>query len=296
MAGGAPSNQTVTQSTVPEEFRPYQNQIWNYGMNAIGDMSPEDTQSPYGDVAGMNQSQLTALGMTQGLALSGSPLQMNAQGYANEQLQGGGFNPYATEANAYMGQNPFLDKMVGDVTSNMSNAYESGTRATRDAQFARSGGYGSSAWDAQRTRDEGAFAGALGSTVNNLYGDQYNKSANLYEQGLNRATTDYRQGQQNNNALLGMVPGLQNMDWQNIEKLMGAGDREYAYSQANLDALNNNWQNYNNFGLNQTDRYGALLRNILGTSGQSTTTTSGGGGGMGGMLGGGLMGLLGGMM
>lgn len=100
---------------------------------------------------------------------------MNAQGYANEQLQGGGVNPYTTEANAYMGQNPFLDKMVGDVTANMSNAYESGTRATRDAQFARSGGYGSSAWDAQRTRDEGAFSGALGSTLNNMYGDQYNR-------------------------------------------------------------------------------------------------------------------------
>ena len=114
---------------------------------------------------------------------------------------------------------------------------------------------------------------------------------------MNRATTDYRQGQQNNNALLGMVPGLQSMDWQNIEKLMGAGDREYAYSQANLDALNNNWRNYNDFGLNQINNYGALLRGVLGTSGQSTTTSSGGGGNsMGGMLGGGLMGLLGGMM
>ena len=168
----------------------------------------------------------------------------------------------------------------------MANAYETGTRATRDAQAARSGNYGSSSWDAQRTRDEGAFNASVGTTLNNLYGDQYNKSAQLYESGLNRATTDYRQGQQNNNQLLGLVPGLQNMDWQNIDKLMGVGNQQYAYQQSLLDGMNNDWTNFNNFGLNQTDRYGALLRNILGTSGQSTTTTSGGRGGMGGLLGG----------
>ena len=52
----------------------------------------------------------------------------------------------------------------------MANAYETGTRATRDAQAARMGGYGSSGWDAQRQRDEGAFAQQLGNTMNQLYG------------------------------------------------------------------------------------------------------------------------------
>ena len=70
-----------------------------------------------------------------------------------------------------MGDNPYLQATAQNVAGNMANAYETGTRATRDAQAARMGGYGSSGWDAQRQRDEGAFAQQLGNTMNQLYGD-----------------------------------------------------------------------------------------------------------------------------
>ena len=123
------------------------------------------------------------------------------------------------------------------------------------------GGYGSSGWDAQRQRDEGAFAQQLGNTMNQLYGDEYNRSANLYEQGLNRATNAYTASQQNNNQLLSQIPNLIGLDWQNIQQLQNAGDRQYAYQQTLLDSLNNDYQNYNNFGVNQNNMLGQLLRN-----------------------------------
>lgn len=285
MAGSPPSSTTSVTTNIPAWAEPYQQQIWQQGYDAIGNLTAEDTQSPYGTISPWNQAQQTATDMQMGLALDGNPLQYAGQGFAYNTLMNGGQNPYANQANPYVGDNPYLQATAQNVAGNMANAYETGTRATRDAQAARMGGYGSSGWDAQRQRDEGAFAQQLGNTMNQLYGDEYNRSANLYEQGLNRATNAYTASQQNNNQLLSQIPNLIGLDWQNIQQLQNAGDRQYAYQQTLLDSLNNDYQNYNNFGVNQNNMLGQLLRNMMGTGG-STTTTSGGRSNMGGLLGG----------
>ena len=292
MAGSPPSSTTSVTTNIPAWAEPYQQQIWQQGYDAIGNLTAEDTQSPYGTISPWNQAQQTATDMQMGLALAGNPLQYAGQGFAYNTLMNGGqnpyadqANPYADQANPYVGDNPYLQATAQNVAGNMANAYETGTRATRDAQAARMGGYGSSGWDAQRQRDEGAFAQQLGNTMNQLYGDEYNRSANLYEQGLNRATNAYTASQQNNNQLLSQIPNLIGLDWQNIQQLQSAGDRQYAYQQTLLDSLNNDYQNYNNFGVNQNNMLGQLLRNMMGTGG-STTTTSGGRSNMGGLLGG----------
>ena len=102
---------------------------------------------------------------------------------------------------------------------------------------------------------------------------------------MNRATNAYTASQQNNNQLLSQIPNLIGLDWQNIQQLQNAGDRQYAYQQTLLDSLNNDYQNYNNFGINQNNMLGQLLRNLAGTGG-SVTTTGGGRSNMGGLLGG----------
>ena len=303
MAGSPPSSTTSVTTNIPAWAEPYQQQIWQQGYDAIGNLTAEDTQSPYGTISPWNQAQQTATDMQMGLALAGNPLQYAGQGFAYNTLMNGGqnpyadqANPYADQANPYVGDNPYLQATAQNVAGNMANAYETGTRATRDAQAARMGGYGSSGWDAQRQRDEGAFAQQLGNTMNQLYGDEYNRSANLYEQGLNRSANLYEQGlnratnaytasQQNNNQLLSQIPNLIGLDWQNIQQLQNAGDRQYAYQQTLLDSLNNDYQNYNNFGINQNNMLGQLLRNLAGTGG-SVTTTGGGRSNMGGLLGG----------
>ena len=303
MSGSQPSSTTSVTSSIPEWAKPYQQAIWQQGYDAIGNLTAEDTQSPYGTISPWNQAQQIATDMQMGLALAGNPLQYAGQSFAYNTLMNGGqnpyadqANPYADQANPYVGDNPYLQATAQNVAGNMANAYETGTRATRDAQAARMGGYGSSGWDAQRQRDEGAFAQQLGNTMNQLYGDEYNRSANLYEQGLNRSANLYEQGlnratnaytasQQNNNQLLSQIPNLIGLDWQNIQQLQNAGDRQYAYQQTLLDSLNNDYQNYNNFGINQNNMLGQLLRNLAGTGG-SVTTTGGGRSNMGGLLGG----------
>lgn len=271
MAGSPPSQTTSVTTNIPEWMRPYQEQIWNQQYGAINNLTPEDTQSPYGTISPWNQAQQTATDMQMGMALNPNPLQYGAQGYAFDQLTNGGVNPYATQSNDYMGFSPQFDQMAGNIANKIAGAYETGTRATRDAQASRMGGYGSSAWDAQRQRDEAAFADNLGNTMNNLYNDQWNRSAQLNESGLNRATNAFTASQQNNNQILSQIPNLIGLDWNNIAQMQNAGDRQYAYQQSLLDSLNNDWQNYTNFGVNQGNLFGQALRNMLGTGGSSTT-------------------------
>ena len=281
MAGSPPSSTTSVTTNIPAWAEPYQQQIWQQGYDAIGNLTAEDTQSPYGTISPWNQAQQTATDMQMGLALAGNPLQYAGQGFAYHTLMNGGQNPYADQANPYVGDNPYLQATAQNVAGNMANAYETGTRATRDAQAARMGGYGSSGWDAQRQRDEGAFAQQLGNTMNQLYGDEYNRSANLYEQGLNRATNAYTASQQNNNQLLSQIPNLIGLDWQNIQQLQSAGDRQYAYQQTLLDSLNNDYQNYNNFGVNQNNMTtGNALASSYGTQANSWQNALGTVGGM----------------
>jgi len=285
MAGGAPSTTMNTTTNIPESLQGYLPDIFNAQLGAINDRTAQDTQSPYGTIAPWNQAQQTATDMQMGMALNPDPTQNSALNYSQNMLDSGGFNPYGAQSNSYIGMNPYLDATAGKVASSMSNAYETGTRATRDAQAARSGGYGSSGWDAQRQRDETAFGNNLGNTLNNLYSQEYNRSGDLQAQDLTRQTNAYSQGQQNSNQVLSQVPGLQTMLQGNIGQLQNAGDRQYAYQQSLLDSMNNNYQNNNNFGLNQGNLYGNALRNAMGLGGTSTSSSKPASN-MGGLLGG----------
>ena len=296
MAGGAPSSTSTVTSTVPEAFRPYQDAIWQYGMNQIGQMSPEDTQSPFGDISPQNQTQLTAQAMQTGRALSGSPLESGGAGYAYDQLNGGGANPYATMANPYAGQSPFLQQMIDQSNGAITHGYQTGTAAQTDARASRMGQYGSSQYNQQVQDNQGSLAHALYANTNQLLGADYSAQQGLAENALNRATGAFDQQGNRNNQILGMLPQFQQMDYNNINQMQQAGNSQYAYQQSLLDSLNNNWNNWNNFGLNQTDRFGALLHNILGSGGQSTTVSHAPSANLGGAAAGLGAGLLGGLM
>lgn len=278
MASKPPSSTTTTTTAaLPDWQKPYQQSIWDAGQQIINNQRPEDVQSPYGDVQPWNQAQNTAQAMSMGRALEGNPLTQDAQAYAMNSLQGGAANPYATMQNAYMGPNPMLDQVAKNIGSSMATGYDTGTRATRDAQFARAGSYGSSAWNNQRMQDESAFADNLGKTMSNLYYGDYNRSGDLYESGLNRATGAYESMMGRNNQLAGMAPMLAQSDYYDIDRLWNSGARQQQQGQMELDALNTNWANTRDFGLNQLDQAGALLRMINGTGGGTTVSSSLGG-------------------
>ncbi len=285
MGGGAPSNTTSTSiQELPEWMQPYQQGLLQYGTNVINNQSAQDLQSPYGTVSPLNQAQQTANNMQIGRGLSGSPLTSAAQGYATDMLNGGGNNPYATQVNPYAGDNPYFQQQLADSNAAIVDAYRKGTAAQADANFSRLGTYGSSAWDQKQQDNANQLMGQISQNTNNLYGQQFDKSASMAEAALDRSSNAWQQMQQNRTGILGMANDLANQDYTDINNVLGAGDRYFQYQQSMLDEMNNNYQNQVNFPQQQLDQYLALLRGVAGNSGQGTVSGGGSSGNNAGML------------
>ena len=285
---GSKGSTTTTTSELPEWLKPYQSGALDNAWNQIGAQSPDNLQSPYGNVAPQNQAQLTAQNMIAGRALSGSPLTMAAQSYATNQLENGaGADPFASIRSPFLNQNPYTDLVANQVKDKMTSAYNTITAPSRDALAARMGGFGSSANQAQQQRDETALMSDIGNKMNEIYSGDYENRAGRYENYLNRASQSYNQSLGNQAQLLGLANGLANQDYYDANQLLGVGNNQFQYGQTVLNGLNSNFQNAVNFPMTQADQYLAAIRGAAGNSGQSTVT--GGNNGMG--LLGGLLGL-----
>jgi len=302
--GGGDSTTTSVQE-LPAWAQPIAQQLWNSGSQTIGAMDPSQAQSPYPTVAPMNQAQQTGMGMTLGRGLSGSPLEDAAQGNAYQRLtQGAQADPYSTMSNPYMGmQNPYegygpaFQQMLTSSNNALADSFARGTGAQTTAQFARAGAQGGSAQQEQETNNANQLAGILGNNTNSMLQNQFNQSAGLNENYLNRnlaaygqqqglASNSYNQSQNGLNNLLQQIPALTGLDYRNAAAVSGVGNQQQQYSQSIFDALNNQYQQAYNAPLTQLDQYGALVRSILGNSGSSTVTGNQGGSGWGQALGG----------
>jgi len=272
MGSKQPSNVTTTTTNIPEWLKPHQQEIWNQGMSAINGWSPQSQEAPIPAVSPLNQAQLTGDAMLLGRGLGGSPLQDAAQGFAFQGLRGGLGNPFATMSNSYMGNNPMLQNVANNITNQQASAYEKGTRASRDARYAMSHGYNSSAHQQERERDEANLSDSIGKTMTNLYYGDYNRSGDLMENQLNRATQGYQSDMQNNMQMLGMVPQLSGLDYRDAQMVRDVGDRQYAHTQNLADEFINNYLRSTNGEIERSDMLQNLFRGMLGSGGSSTTS------------------------
>jgi hypothetical protein len=155
---------------------------------------------------GPSTTTQTALQALQARAMAGNPLLAQAQGNVSGMLAGdylggnpffqGAFQPAATAA-----QTAF-QKSIGDISSAASKA----------------GRYGSGAMGTLENQAAGTFAQKLADTAGKL----------SYE--------NYAQERQNQMRALGMAPGLAEADYQDINKLLGAGQLGEGYQTSALQA------------------------------------------------------------
>lgn len=155
---------------------------------------------------GPSTATQTALQALQARAMAGNPLLGQAQGNVSGMLAGdylggnpffqGAFQPAATAA-----QTAF-QKSIGDISSAASKA----------------GRYGSGAMGTLENQAAGTFAQKLADTAGRL----------AYE--------NYAQERQNQMRALGMAPGLAEADYQDINKLLGAGQLGEGYQTSALQA------------------------------------------------------------
>jgi hypothetical protein len=237
--GGSSGSSKTTNTTKVELPKWYE----GYAQQAAG-MAANQLNQPYQQYPGTRVTPLTSqqtqgLQMTQDRATQGSPLIDAAQQNATSTLQGDYLDPSTNPAWA-------------SGSKAITDAYRTGTAATRNAAFSKANAFGSdnSAFNQYAgMQDEG-----LGNSLGSLWGSLYNSE---------------RDNQFKASAL---APGLASQDYADAQALIGAGD---AYRQYNQDVANvgyEDWYNQQMWPQNQVNWFSSVAPGLIGNSGSTTQT------------------------
>lgn len=211
MSGGSKTQTTTNQTVIPEEVKP----LLSSYLQQAQRLSQQPGSNAMMDV-GANQAWGQANNAYSGIDAARQGLMGVAAG--------DGYN-----------QNPYFDqtvqKSMGDITRNYQDAIAPQT----DANFARAGAFGGSAWQQANERNQRGLGEALGNTSNAM------RSGN------------YSQERQNQMQAYGLLPQVSQAGMGVAQNLYGMG------------------QNVQNQGANQLGILGQAVGVGMGGAGQSTT-------------------------
>ena len=210
-------------------------------------------------IADRNMDQYTSAQRVRDMARTGGPYETQIARQAAGTIAAGG----GIQANPFMGDNPYFRQSLQAGLEDITNAYKKGTAADTAARFASAGVYGGGANQNAVANNEDALARNLSRTANEAYQQQFDRSGNLYEAGLNRQMSAIPlafQGQ-------GLQTDLNN-------QLMGIGNWEQGTQQKYLDQAYGDWTNAQNWSRNNIDW---LLSKLGGAAGNTGTQTQFGG-------------------
>lgn len=187
MSGGSKTQTTTNQTVIPEEVKPLLSQYLSQAQS-LSQQSPNNMLMRLGANDALAQSQN---------AYSG--IDAARQGLMGVTQQTPGQNPYL---------NQVVNKSMGDITRNYNEAIAPET----NANFARAGAFGGSAWQQANERNQRGLGEALGNTANQMryqdYGDTQNRQMQAY--GLLPSVSAAGQGVAQN--LYSMGQNVQNQD------------------------------------------------------------------------------------
>lgn len=243
--GGGGGNSTSTVKNAPaDQVLPYLDPY----MQKAASLANQSYQPYQGQqIAGLDANQLQGNALTANQALNGFQGQQDAGNFYQNLMQGKFGDPAS---------NPYLQANADYAMNSMANAYQNGTASQNNADFARAGAFGGSAWGQQTQANNKTFADSLGNAANQFYGQNYANNMNNMMQGL------------------GMAPTMQNMGYTDASKLTAVGDANRQYQQ---DLLNQAQTNYNNalqYPYQQLDVMGNAIRATMGAGSSSTSSQS----------------------
>lgn len=325
MSFGGGGQQTTTSEFKPPAYTtdPSQYSSWQSYLNNAGKIAQTPyQQSGLAQVAPINDYQNTAMQLAYGNALYGNPLSNSAGAAAMNAAQGNYANPWAQnvsgiasgqaynpwsegvygmtqQSNPYMG-NAYTEKMVSNIADKMAKAYSEGGAAQNDAAAAMAGAYGGGGWQAMKERGEAGLAQNIGQMATQVYQQQQNTDAGLWNQqyqnmlaALGMGSGQYNQDVANQlnanaqgggfwsgdiaNILAGASLGYQgaNNYRQDLTGLMGAGNTWNGYYQKLLDQYNNQWNTENQYDANMNEYLGSALGRASGSYGTTAQTQPG---------------------
>ena len=197
MSSGSKNQTTTTQVQIPDEVKPLLSQYMQQAQ-VLSQATPN------------NQLMRSGADLTWGQAsnaLAGiDASQQGLMGVAN----GNGYNntPYFDQT---------VNKAMGDITKNYNEAIAPST----NANFARAGAFGGSAWQQANERNQLGLGEALGNTANSM------RSGN------------YQEERQNQMKALGLLPGVSSAGMGVAQNMYGMGQQVQGEGAQQLGILGN---------------------------------------------------------
>ncbi|WP_354686690.1 hypothetical protein [Cupriavidus necator] len=262
---GGGTQVSSTKVELPSYVEPYAQEL----MQRSGELSRQEIPQYQGQTyAGLNPYQSGAIQGVIDRGMAGSSLTDAAQNATQNIASGGGM--YQSGQNPYMGENPYLDAMIAKQSGDIANAYATGTGAQTMAQFRNAGAFGGSAMAETQNMQNKTLADSIANASNQARMQNYQQSAQLAENGLNRDASNYWQGQANQLQAAGMAPQLANQDYTDLQAALNAGGMLQGDQQQQLNDAYNRWQNVVNAPYQQLD---TLSSGITGATGKGISRT-----------------------
>jgi hypothetical protein len=242
----------------------------------------EYQQYPAERIAGMNQDQTRAIQQIEQMTARGGETGAMAANRQAENTLNGNYlvgpdrNAFAQQTNDYMGYGPQFQQQLQGELGDITNAYNQGTAADTTRMFNLAGAFGGSAHQNAMANNQAALARQLGQLTANAYQNQFNQSAGLQENQINRANTDF---ENERGRMMGAIaPGqnTNNMFYQGIQQLMGVGDAQRSLSQDRLNLNYQDWLDKNNIDFKNADWLSGLYSRAQGGMSPNSTSTAAG--------------------
>lgn len=211
MSGGSKTQTTTQQTVIPDEVKPLLAQYLSQAQS-LSQQSPSNAMMQ----SGANDMWLQA---------------QNAYGGIDAARQG----LMATAGGQYMDGNPYFDQTVNKAMGDITRNYNEAIAPQTNANFARAGAFGGSAWQQANERNQRGLGDALGNTANAM------RSGN------------YQAERQNQMKAYGLLPSVSQSGMGVAQNLYGMG------------------QNVQNEAANQLGILGNAVGVGMGGAGQSTT-------------------------
>ena len=250
--------------------------------------SPYEGQPVAGRTATQQQAKDYAWNMA---TMSSSPIgAMDSARGQIEKTLGGQYltsDPYAMNANPYEGENPYFSQALANTMSKTTNHYKNATAPELTRLMNMSGAFGGSAHQTALANNETALADSLSNIANTARSEQYDRSAGLRENYLNRGSQGYQSERDRQMGAVGQGQNEQGLAYQRINELMGQGNLDRDINQKNLDFQLSQFQDAKNWPYKQFDFLTNLYGRAQGGLAPNQTMYSGGNGmaqGAGGLL------------
>jgi len=255
-----------------------------------GLMNTPQQYFPGETVAGFAPAQEAAMGLTQARAMGGSPYE-NAMGQYLTGAMGQGQVGLGSTANnaafaqrglyggmaglgglAGAGPNPYLDQMYGAASRGLNRNFNNTVAPALNATFGSGGRTGSMAHQSALNDAGQRLMQQQGDLAANIYGGAYNQDQNrrlsasqslagLGMQGIGAMGNIYGQIDQSRARAAGLAPAMQNMEYQNYDRLFGVGTQQRNLAQAQMQDAQNRHQFYQDQPWRNLERYNALVGN-----------------------------------